>query len=269
VTNRFKIEDLVSQDSTGVVFRAIDSETKLPVAIRRFFPAGTHVSGMSAEEQQVYHSTVERLAKVSHPALRRVIGGGCDPVDGMPYIATEWIEGAALDSLLETRPLSETEATMLIAQALEVCILLSEVLGSEGVWVEADVHTIIIGAEGTERPVTFWIYPFKLRGGSSQKLKPLISLTNAIMGWDGKSASRLSDSGLQAWLKWLHGAAKSATLREAREMLASTTDTTVSQPSKPIDTSIKPKKSKLPMWIFIFILLIVAAAGVWILTHKS
>ncbi len=269
MTNRFKIEDLISQDATGVVFRATDLETKLTVAVRRFFPADIHVNGMSAEDQREYGSTVERLTKVSHPALRAIISGGCDPVDGMPYIVTEWIEGTALDSLLETRSLSETEATMLVTQVLDVCVLLSEVLGGEGVWVEADAHTIIIGAEETRRPVTFWIYPFKLRGGSSQKLKPLIGLTKAMMGWADKSNSSLAATGLGAWLKWLNGAASTATLKEAREMLATTTGAAPSQPSnKTMAAKPQNKKSKLPIGILVFLILIAAAAA-WFLIRGN
>ncbi len=270
MTKRFEIEDLVSQDATGVVFRAIDTETKLPVAVRRFFPAGTHVSGMSVEDQHEYRSTVERLTKVSHPALRTIVGGGCDAVDGMPYIATEWIEGTALETLLESRPLSEAEAIMLVTQALDVCVILSEVIGSDGVWVEADVHTIIIGAEETRRPVTFWIYPFKLRGGGSQGLKPLIGLTSATMGWTDKPTSSLATTGLEGWLKWLNGVATTATLHEAREMLASTTGV---EPSQPLKRSVaagqKRKKAKFPVWIIACLILLAVAAGAWLLIRRN
>ena len=91
MTRRFQIEDLTAQDETGVVFRALDTETGATVAVRRFFPFGANGGGLSADEQSAYDIAVGRLAGLNHPAMRAVICGGCDPVDGMPFIATEWV----------------------------------------------------------------------------------------------------------------------------------------------------------------------------------
>ena len=118
---RFQIEDLLVQDLSGVVFRAWDTETGQTVAVRRFFPFGANGGGLEDEEQAAYQVAVGRLAAISHPALRTVICGGCDPIDGMPFIATEWIEGARLRSFIERGPLTPAEATHLLGQALEVC----------------------------------------------------------------------------------------------------------------------------------------------------
>ncbi|MEO5914690.1 MAG: hypothetical protein ABIS50_10685 [Luteolibacter sp.] len=276
---RFKIEDLVVQDSSGVVFRAIDGETQLPVAVRRFFPFGPTGGGLSEDEQAVYAESVNRLSELSHPALRSIICGGCDPVDGMPYIATEWIEGKALQTFLKARPLSQPEAITVINQALEVCQILSEVMGAEGVWVETDLHTVIIGAEQTQRPVSFWISPLKWLGKNDGQLglEPFIVLTTSIMGWTGKQVRELSSTGLGGWLKWLHGSARTATLHEAREMLAAAIGVeppapakrVVRQATRPILAGKRKSKSKAPVWIFACTALLATGLGGWMLVRRN
>ncbi|MCU0753383.1 MAG: hypothetical protein MUC40_10260, partial [Akkermansiaceae bacterium] len=59
--NRFQIEDLILQDATGVVFRAIDTQTGLPVAVRRFFPFGAEGGGLQPDEITAYHIAIGRL----------------------------------------------------------------------------------------------------------------------------------------------------------------------------------------------------------------
>jgi hypothetical protein len=135
---RFQIEDLIIQDASGVVFRALDTETGRTVALRRFFPFGAHGGGLLDDEQTAYNIALDRLAGLNHPRCARSICGGCDPVDGIPFIATEWIEGDLLEPVLQRGPLPTEAAVELITQALEVCELLSHVLAEEAVWVETD-----------------------------------------------------------------------------------------------------------------------------------
>ena len=276
---RFQIEDLVVQDSSGVVFRAIDSETLLPVAVRRFFPFGPTGGGFDGAEQATYGESIRILSAVSHPALRSIVCGGCDPVDGMPYFATEWIEGHALQTVLQERPLSQSEATFLLGEALGVCQLLSNSIGREGVWVELEPHSIIIGAQESQRPVSFWVCPLKWmgKGDGALGLEAFIYLTNAMMGRSGNQIHDLPATGLGGWLKWLHGTARTATLQEARAMLASTTGMSSPQPTKrvvrqttrPIVPGKKKSSSKAPIWIFASTVIMGTALGGWFLVHRN
>ncbi len=222
----------MTQDASGVVFRALDTETGLPVAVRRFFPFGVNGGGLSEDEQADYNIAVERLAGISHPAMRSIITGGCDPVDGMPFIATEWVEGVALQAFLERGPLTPAEATHLLTLAMEVCEQISGVLGEEAMWVETDVHTIIVGAEGEARGITFWISPLKWLGKNDGErgLASLISLTEDIMGWRGRMILDHEGEGLGGWLKWLREAPKLTTLYQAREKLAAVAGTAAPAP---------------------------------------
>jgi hypothetical protein len=222
VIRRFQIEDLIDQDSSGVIFRAHDTASGKTVALRRFFPFGVDGGGLHADEQTAYNIAVDRLAGLSHPALRSVICGGCDPVDSIPFIATEWVEGLSIQMLIQQGPLAPEAATRLISQALEVCELLSHVLAEEAVWVETELPSIITGSDSSSREFTFWISPLKWLGGQekSRGLESMVTLTEQIMGWQGRTVMDHAGHGLGAWLKWLRGAAATTSLHEAREMLA-------------------------------------------------
>jgi len=224
VVRRFNIEDIIFQDSSGVTFRALDTVTGETVALRRFFPFGPDGGGLHGEEQTAYNIAVERLAGLRHPALRAVVCGGCDPIDGIPYIATEWLEGETLESLLEKGPLPAEAASVMIARLLEVCEMISKVLAEEAVWVDTALHTIIRGEEKSGRGFTFWISPQKWLGGgeSSRRLQAVINLTDDVTGWKNKPVSDQAGRGFGGWVKWLRKN-PSSKLLEAREALAAST----------------------------------------------
>ncbi len=280
MSQRFQIEDLVIQDASGVVFRALDTETNQTVAVRRFFPFGANGGGLQEDEQIAYHIAVERLAAITHPALRAVIAGGCDPVDGMPYIATEWIEGLRLEALAKRAPLDPVDAAKLLSQALEVCELLSEVLAEEAVWVETSLQSIVVAAEGTGRGFTFWIAPLKWLGKNDGQrgLESIITLTEEIMGWRGKIIADQEGRGLGGWLKWLRGTARTTTLHQAREMLAAAIGEEAPIPVKrlvrqaiarPVVTARKKKPSRWPILIAVAAASAALAGGGFLLVKRS
>jgi hypothetical protein len=280
VIRRFQIEDLISQDGSGVVFRALDTESGNPVAVRRFFPFGATGGGLQNDEQVAYDIAISRLAGLSHPALRSVICGGCDPVDGMPFIATEWVEGESLLPILDGGQIPAESATVLITKALEVCELLSHVLAEEAVWVETDIRTIIVGNEESGRGFTFWISPFKWLGGNGENrgLESLVTLTEEVMGWTGRTVNDQEGRGLGGWVNWLRNAATTTTLHEAREMLAASIGVeppqsagdlvahATSQALKPLK---RPGTPKMPVFAILLLFITVAALGSWMWIHKN
>lgn len=275
VSQRFHIEDLVVQDSSGVLFRAIDTETRQPVALRRFFPFGVDGGGLLEDEQIAYDIAIARLAGINHPALRSITCGGCDPVDGMPYIVTEWVDGTPLQSFIEQGPCAPEQAAHLISQALEVCAVLSHVLTEEAIWIETDVHTIIIGDAQSGRGVTFWISPLKWLGKNKNQrgLEAIVSLTEDLMGWNGKVIDEQSGRGLGGWLKWLRASARTTSLHEARERLATAINGTPAAPTKKFvrpatPTAPLPRKKKssgLPFLLIGCVALLAISLGGWAL----
>jgi len=259
-------------------------ETDAVVAVRRLFPFGVDGGGLNEDEQTAYNIAVGRLVGLNHPAMRSVISGGCDPIDGMPYIATEWVQGKPLAAFLEKQPLKPTEAINVITCALEVSELLSRVLAEDGIWVETDVRNIVVGDDGTGRGVTFWIAPLKWlnRNEEQGNLDSIVALTVAIMGWNGQTVGDNAGRGLGGWLKWLRRASKTTTLAEAREMLAASTGMEPPTPSKqlvrqaaarpsvPIK-AIKPRKKSINgMLVTIVLLCLIAGVLVsWAIFRKD
>lgn len=225
LTQRFQIEDILAQDHHGVVFAAVDGETGRHVALRRFFPFGSDGGGLQPEERAAYDIGVKRLAEVVHPALRAVVTGGCDPVDGMPFLVTEWVEGSTLSKLLEQGLLTVESAVVLMNQALEVSELLSQVLAEDEVWVETAPSAIVVGGGESDRGITFWISPFRWLSTEETRpgLMPLVELLDEVMGWKAGSVSNDAAGGLGSWRNWLAANARKATLAEARAALATAT----------------------------------------------
>lgn len=268
---RFQIEDLLAQDASGVVFRALDKETGLPVTVRRFFPFGADGGGLSAEEQAAYDLSATRLSEISHPALRSVICGGCDPVDGMPYLATEWIDGTSLADIVTGGGLTEMTAAEIITRVLEVCELLSELFAEEAIWIDTDIKTFIVAP--ADRGITFWISPLKWlgRNETQRDMDSIVRLATNIMGWRGKASSELPQCGLANWLNWLRVAAGTATLRETRTRLAScmasnqpvASRATVRPPARTAKAVISKKKSRMPAVLMSLLLLTAIGVGGW------
>lgn len=283
VIRRFQIEDIIFQGAEGITFRALDTENDAMVAVRRFFPFGAHGGGLHHEEITAYNIAVGRLSGLSHPALRSVVAGGCDPIDGIPYIATEWIEGKPLSTIIEQGHLSDEDATRVIICALEVCELLSHVLAEEAIWVETDPRTIIIGNEASGREITFWISPLKWLVGDEQArgFDAIIDLAEEVMDWKGRKVSDQAGRGLGGWIKWLRTATTTVTIHEAREMLAASVGMDPPPSAKRLAIKahtrvlaplarVKKASSKTPWYIGIGLALVIAGlAGCWWVSQRK
>lgn len=274
---RFQIEDLIVQDASGVVFRALDTETGKAVSLRRFFPFGAGGGGLSPDEQTAYDIAVRRLSRLSHPSLRSIIAGGCDPIDGMPFIVTEWVTGETLEAERDQSGMSAETVTVLVTQALEVCELLSHVLAEEAVWVETDMQTIIVGSPESDRGFTFWISPLKWLGGSNESkgLESIVALTEEAMGWKGQIVNDQAGRGLGGWLKWLRNTATTTSLHEARESLAASVGANPPPPAENLvaiaaHPQINPSSSKTPLVLALGLGLIIGLlTGGWIMFRNS
>lgn len=226
--SRFEIEDILSQDKKGVVFRALDSKKGHAVALHRFFPFGQDGGGLKNEESVAFCVAAKRLRSVTHPALRSVYSGAVDPIDDMPYLVLEWVDGAKLDHVLAGENLDPKLVIQLLRLALEVSLLLSEILGEEAVWVETETDSIFVGSEESGRGFVFWLSPFKWLGAEfeSRKLTAITDLGEHLAGWKGKLIADQAGHGLGGWLKWMKNN-PDASLTQALESLPISTTSDV------------------------------------------
>ena len=266
----FEIEDIVTQDKHGIVFRGRLVETDESVAIRRFFPFGKDGGGLEEDAGIAFELAAKRLATLEHICLRSVICGGVDPIDAMPFLLTQWVEGDSLKTVLADETLDPALAIDVLRIALEVSIVLSQFLGEEAVWVETEVGSIVIGSQSSGRGFTFWISPLKWLGSQheARKLTSIAYLGEELLGWRKKLVSDQAGNGLGGWLKWLK-ANPEAPLKNALDMLSEYTATEPSHPSssplqlpaKPISRPLKHTSSKTPLLITAAIALITTCAA--------
>ena len=278
VTRRYEIQEMLSQDAHGVVFLAMDRESGSDVVLRRFFPFGPGGGGLEGDERTAYTAAVERLKGITHPAMRTILDGGCDPVDGMPFLVTECVEGPRLAEHLKERPLSPGSTKALLDHALEVSQVLAGVLGEEAVWVETAPEAVILSQGQEGRSVTFWISPMRWLGQAEERqgLLPLVALGEAAMHWQGRVISDQAGDGLGAWFKAIKAHPDRWTLEEARvtlhaaKMLVGEPSSTLGRASAPsvptvslpmpsavpsFQPVLKPQVSYLP-WVFASLLVL-------------
>jgi len=198
-----------------VIFRAVDRECGRDVVLRRFFPRGRDQGGLDAGEQEQFRVTVGKLKEVEHKCLRKVIDGGCDPVDGMPFLVTEWIEGTSVAEFLGGKTLEATSVKGLIDVALETSAELSRVLGKEDLWVGCGPDDLVVPETG--RGISFWVTPFRPKGGPG--LLPLAELAERMLQWQGRPQPEWAGEGMAGWIQSVRSNPSGWSLGEATEAL--------------------------------------------------
>ena len=221
---RYHIEELVSQDARGVVFQGGDAVTGVVVAIRRFI--STHIDGTCGGENggKGYENAIVELKKVSHPSLRRVLAGGCDPVDGMPYLVTRWVDGILLREVVAIEgPLDRELVVSLLAQLLNLNMTLSKALGREGLWAEAALDSVVVKPPQDENEVAtaiFWVSPWRWFGGGTVAggAMELADFAEAMLGGPRQVAREHAGTEVVEWIQKIRNKQLTG-LREIQEAL--------------------------------------------------
>jgi hypothetical protein len=94
----------------GCVYRALDTATGLPVALKLLEGA------TSPESLYRFNREAALLAELHHPAIVSYVAHGIPQV-GQPYLAMEWLEGEDLAHRLRRNPLSLPETLALLHRA--------------------------------------------------------------------------------------------------------------------------------------------------------
>lgn len=119
IDDRFELRRLVARGGTSGVFRARDRFTGETVAVKLLTGPDDGVQSISVRR---FAREAEVIATLDHPNALPLIGHGL--VDGrIPYIATEFLHGETLASMLTRGPL----APLLVLRILDqICDVLAE-----------------------------------------------------------------------------------------------------------------------------------------------
>jgi hypothetical protein len=115
IDGRFQIERLVQRGGMGVVYRALDRQTREPVALKLLLREG---AGPAADERFAREARV--LAGLRHPRIARHVAHGRAGSDGSDaYLAMQWLDGEDLAAVLARGPLSLAGSLQVLRGAAE------------------------------------------------------------------------------------------------------------------------------------------------------
>ncbi|MEO8797850.1 MAG: protein kinase, partial [Polyangiaceae bacterium] len=170
VGGRFVIEREVGRGGVGIVYRALDTVTGTPVALKVIA-----IPGVDASEEARFHREGRVLAGLVHPNIVRVVAFG-QLEEGQPYVAMEWLEGEDIAQRQRRAPLN-------LAQCLDVAAQVADALAAShdmGI-VHRDVkpsNVILVGSKDPQAPLLAKLVDFGVASGDDGKL----TRTGAIIG---------------------------------------------------------------------------------------
>lgn len=173
IAGRYHIERLVGRGGQGTVYRARDSESERPVAIKVGSPDPGQVE---TEANRRYQREARALQKLRHEHIVTCIDSGIS-VDGAPYLVTEWLDGCELRTAVERARLEPARV-----RQLATCLL--SALAEMHRWgiVHRDIKPsnifLVAGDIGKAKLIDFGLARF---AGSTT----VLTQTGAIMGTPG------------------------------------------------------------------------------------
>ena len=113
----YQIEDRIGEGGMGVVYRALDTRLRRPVAVKFL---ASHLIRDSRQRRR-FMREAETAAALDHPSVCKILDVG--EVDGRPYTVSSFIAGDSLEAAIQGKRLSA-------ARGLDYAIQLAEALKS-------------------------------------------------------------------------------------------------------------------------------------------
>jgi predicted Ser/Thr protein kinase len=110
---QYKIEDTLGKGGMGVVYRAQDTRLDRPVALKVLSPEFT----ADEDRRRRFLQEARTAGSLSHPAIAQIYD--VDEVDGVTFIAMEFVEGKTVRQLIMDRELDLQGAVEIAIQAGE------------------------------------------------------------------------------------------------------------------------------------------------------
>jgi Tol biopolymer transport system component len=152
---KYEVQALVGEGGMGLVYRALDTELRRPVALK-FLPAE-----VAADSRRLERFGREALAAsaLNHPNIVTVYDIG-QTADGRRFFATEFVDGSTLRTHLKSHRLKLGEALDLVAQ---IAAALVEAHGQGIVHRDVKPENVMVRRDGYVKVLDFGLA--KLTGG--------------------------------------------------------------------------------------------------------
>jgi eukaryotic-like serine/threonine-protein kinase len=109
---RYRVDKVLGTGAVGAVYRATDLQSGQMVALKQW-----HAGSIDQQVHGRFLREAAVLDALDHPGIVKVIGHGF--VDGVPYVALEYLDGETLESLVtQGKPLEPSLAFEITRQAL-------------------------------------------------------------------------------------------------------------------------------------------------------
>jgi tetratricopeptide (TPR) repeat protein len=112
IAGRFTLEALAGRGGMGTVYRATDSLSGLPVALKLLHPSS------NPDAPRRFLREAEVLSSLRHPGIVSYVAHG-HPAQEQPFLAMEWLEGENLAQRLSYEPLRLEESLSLLHRAAQ------------------------------------------------------------------------------------------------------------------------------------------------------
>ena len=167
---KYEIESLVGEGGMGLVYRALDTELRRPVALK-FLPAE-----VAADPRRLERFGREALAAsaLNHPNIITVYDIGRTQ-DGRRFFATEFVEGETLREYVKGRRLKLSEVLDIVAQAAAALV---EAHGHGIVHRDIKPENVMVRRDGYVKVLDFGLA--KLTGGASSDSVDTEAATRAL-----------------------------------------------------------------------------------------
>ncbi len=176
---RFEIERLAASGGIGTVYRALDADRGVAVAVKIL---------RSAAREQVERFTreVRALADLEHPSIARYVTHGITP-EGQPFVVLEWLEGELLARRLARGDLSVSETLRL---GKRVAAALAFAHGRGVVHRDINPNTLLLVDNMLDQTkiTDFGLAPYG---------EPVTTLSGTILGTPGFMAPEQARGGLE------------------------------------------------------------------------
>jgi serine/threonine protein kinase len=115
----YRIESELGRGMMGVVYKARDTRSKRPVALKLIRMAFAVSEEQKASFERRFMEEAEITKRLDHPGIVRVYEIGRDPEQNAPFIAFEYLEGQTLAEMLEQGALPWRTALLIVARVAE------------------------------------------------------------------------------------------------------------------------------------------------------